>query len=123
MENITLWMNNNWGGDPLGPNYGGDPIHVENEMVKVNAALNLPSHGGTLALHWYEWDTLGYKLGSNHTVCDRHPAPCGFDTHYPNYYPARENCIASVKAMQDVGMRVIPVNLLLGGFLYSIRFI
>ena len=23
LEGITLWMNNNWGPDPLGPNYGG----------------------------------------------------------------------------------------------------
>jgi hypothetical protein len=29
LENITLWMNNNWGGDPLGPNYGGDPEYVK----------------------------------------------------------------------------------------------
>eukprot|EP00040_Diaphanoeca_grandis_P028556 m.165564 g.165564 ORF g.165564 m.165564 type:complete len:821 (+) comp31388_c0_seq1:121-2583(+) len=108
LENITLWMNNNWGGDPLGPNYGGDPEHVKLEMLKVNAVLDLPSHGGHLALHWYEWDTLGYAYGSNHTKCDRTNAPCGFDTHYPDYFPARENCNTSIKAMQDAGMRVIP---------------
>ena len=77
-------------------------------MLAVNARLGLPSHGGALALHWYEWDTLGYALGSNHTVCDRHPAPCGFDTHYPNYFPARPKCAESVAAMQAAGMRVIP---------------
>jgi hypothetical protein len=44
----------------------------------------------------YEWDTLGYALGSNHTKCDRPNAPgishanCGFDTHYPDYFPARQ---------------------------------
>ena len=84
LENITLWMNNNWGGDPLGPNYGGDPAHVQGEMLQVNEVLGLPSHGGHLALHWYEWDTLGYLLGSNHTKCDRAVGGCGFDTHYPN---------------------------------------
>ena len=68
----------------------------------------MPSHGGHLALHWYEWDTLGYALGSNHTKCDRTNAPCGFDTHYPDYFPARVGCKESVKAMQDAGMRVIP---------------
>lgn len=35
LENITLWVNNNWGGDPLGPNYGGDP-----EYVKVRACIS-----------------------------------------------------------------------------------
>lgn len=45
-------------------------------MLKVNGVLDLPAHGGHLALHWYEWDTLGYALGSNHTKCDRVGAPC-----------------------------------------------
>ena len=39
--------------------------YVRNEMLEVNALLGLPAHGGHLALHWYEWDTLGYALGSN----------------------------------------------------------
>jgi len=118
LENITLWMNNNWGGDPLGPNYGGDPMYVQNEMLKVNAVLNLPAHGGHLALHWYEWDTLGYALGSNHTKCGPPAPPCGFDTHYPDYFPARVGCKDSVKAMQDAGMRVIPY---INGQLYDTR--
>ena len=108
LENITLWMSNNWGGDPLGPNYGGDPEHVKLEMLAVNEVLDLPSHGGHLALHWYEWDTLGYELGSNHTKCGSVGKPCGFDTNYPNYFPARVACKESIKAMQDAGMRVIP---------------
>jgi hypothetical protein len=36
----------------------------------------------SLALHWYEWDTLGYKEGSNNTECATE-VTCGFDTHYP----------------------------------------
>jgi len=108
LENITLWMNNNWGGDPLRPNYGGDPEHVKLEFLAVNDRLKLPGHGGVLGLHWYEWDTLGYELGSNHTKCDRTGAPCGFDTHYPNYFPARVGCKEAIAAMQSAGMRVIP---------------
>jgi hypothetical protein len=53
LENVTLWMNNNWGGDPLVPTYGGDPEYVKNEMLKVNRVLALPEHGGHLALHWW----------------------------------------------------------------------
>lgn len=41
-------MNNNWGGDPLGPYYGGDPEYVQNEFLKINEKLNLPGHGGVL---------------------------------------------------------------------------
>ena len=135
-------MNNNWGGDPLRPNYGGDPAYVQNEMLEVNALLGLPAHGGHLALHWYEWDTLGYALGSNRTrssplcVFLPHPTskklwshadtqceptvgpPCGFDTHYPNYFPARTGCSDAIKAMQDAGMRVIPY---INGQLYDTR--
>ena len=112
LPNITLWVNNNWGGDPLGPNYGGDPAHVEEEMLAFNRVLDLGR--GSLGLHWYEWDTLGYAFGSNHTQCDRPPAPgikhanCGFDTHYPNYFPARKGCKESVASMQAAGMRIIP---------------
>ena len=112
-------MNNNWGGDPLRPNYGGDPAYVQNEMLEVNALLGLPAHGGHLALHWYEWDTLGYALGSNHTECEPTVGPpCGFDTHYPNYFPARTGCSDAIKAMQDAGMRVIPY---INGQLYDTR--
>lgn len=119
LENITLWMNNNWGGDPLRPNYGGDPVYVQGEMLKVNELLALPSHGGHLGLHWYEWDTLGYTLGSNHTKCASDPGPpCGFDTHYPDYFPARQGCSAAIKAMQKAGMRVIPY---INGQLYDTR--
>lgn len=108
LENITLWMNNNWGGDPLSPpNNGGDPEHVKEEFLRINAKLGLGRHGGVLALHWYEWDLLGYT-DTNYTKCDRQKAPCGFDTHYPNYFPAREGCAEAVKAMQAEGMRVVP---------------
>ena len=46
--------------------------------------------------------------GSNHTKCDRTGAPCGFDTHYPDYFPARVGCSDAIEAMQAEGMRVIP---------------
>ena len=106
---LTLLCVSSQGGDPLKPNYGGDPAHVQGEMLRVNARLDLPAHGGHLALHWcewppmrrplpfcrapaafrlqdsaltlaarsarYEWDTLGYALGSNNTECDRPKAP------------------------------------------------
>jgi hypothetical protein len=127
-------------------------------MLKLNAKLQLPSHGGILALHWYEWDTLGYAPGSNYTKCDRtppavahmstppvptppvptppvpcppeltravsaesphdhalhdHAVPgpqrCGFDTHYPNYFPARVGCKEAVHAMQAAGEWVLSV--------------
>jgi hypothetical protein len=136
LENVTLWVNNNHGSDPLSspnnpakPLFGGDPAHVQTRMLQLNALLALPEHdAGHVALHWCkstsdlssfvyimtivseglvaipgEWDTLGYALGSNYTSCDRHPAPCGFDSHYPDYFPARVGCKGAIAAMQASG--------------------
>jgi hypothetical protein len=62
---------------------------------------------------------VGYALGSNHTKCDPVTGPpCGFDTHYPNYFPARQGCSDAIKAMQEAGMRVIPY---INGQLYDTR--
>ena len=47
-------------------------------------------------LHWYEWDQLGY--GSNYTNCTSEVS-CGFDTHYPEYFPVRKGFNESVKKM------------------------
>eukprot|EP00755_Sulcionema_specki_P024541 Sspe_Gene.15045::Locus_5215_Transcript_1_1_Confidence_1.000_Length_2934::g.15045::m.15045 len=33
---------------------------------------------------------------------------CGFDTHYPEYFPTRANFNESLKAMQEIGVRVAP---------------
>ena len=47
LEDITLWMNNNWGGDPLKPSYGGDPQHVQQEMLRVrDLPCNVRREGG-----------------------------------------------------------------------------
>ena len=41
---------------------------VHNRVAAIAARFGLPKD--TLALHWYEWDTLGYAVGSNYTDCD-----------------------------------------------------
>ena len=69
-----------------------------------------PGIGGVeapLALHWYEWDTLGYKEGSNYTECESE-ITCGFDTHYPEYFPVRKGFQPALKKMQEIGIRVAP---------------
>ena len=53
-----------------------------------------------VALHWYDWDYLGFQEGNNDNICDnvtnmwgdwKEPKEgvCGFDTHYPEYFPPR----------------------------------
>lgn len=60
-----------------------------------------------MGLHYYEWDLLGYELGSNYTNCTSEVS-CGFDTHYPEYLPARLGFTESVKKMKESGIRVAP---------------
>jgi hypothetical protein len=59
---------------------------VLERMTTLAALLQLPTDA--LALHWYEWDTLGYQLGSEYSNCTSEVS-CGFDTHYPDYFPQR----------------------------------
>ena len=54
-RNMTLWVNNNWGGDPLRPNFGGDPAYVQNEMLEVNSV-------------WRPWVAIHIIMGCTCTV-------------------------------------------------------
>jgi len=88
--NITTWVNSQ---DPI------DPYDVLQNTVNVQNILGLDKDA--LALHWYEWDTLGNQQISfpenNH--CENTTTNfnfdkslgrvCGFDTHYPEYFPVR----------------------------------
>jgi hypothetical protein len=47
---------------------------VLNRVSAIQIRFDLPSE---LGLHWYEWDTLGYKAGSNYTDCTTE-ITCGF---------------------------------------------
>ena len=35
-------------------------------------------------------------------------APCGFDTHYPDFLPMRKGYEHYLKMLQGLGMRVVP---------------
>lgn len=50
-----------------------------------NIARRFDIDEGGLGLHWYEWDTLGYTLGSDYSDCSTE-VTCGFDTHYPGMF-------------------------------------
>jgi len=74
-------------------------------MLSVKRRFDLPSDA--LALHYYEWDTLGYEYGSNYTKCESE-ITCGFDTHYPEYFPTRKGFVERLAEMQAQGIRVAP---------------
>lgn len=62
-----------------------------------------------IALHYYNWDYLGMEItdegklqencsNQTHYIPDE-PDPCGFDTHYGDYFPARVGIDDAVKGM------------------------
>lgn len=102
---LTTWVNSHWQGTDIFDLTGGDPAVVRNRISSINDRFGLGRD--RLALHWYEWDTLGYELGSNYSNCASE-VTCGFDTHYPEYFPVREGFNESLAAMQALGVRVAP---------------
>jgi hypothetical protein len=55
----------------------------------------------------YEWDTLGYAPGSNYSNCTSE-ITCGFDTHYPEYFPVRNGFNRTVTMLQKLGVKIAP---------------
>ena len=43
LENITLWMNNNWGGDPLGPLWCSHPRNTIRAPAQQHAPTSTPT--------------------------------------------------------------------------------
>ena len=90
--NVTTWINSHWQQNDIFNISGGDPQLVQQRALDIAdrfgplVAGRAGEGGPQSALHWYEWDTLGYKEGSNYTEC-KTEVTCGFDTHYPEYCP------------------------------------
>jgi hypothetical protein len=93
-----VWINSHWQQNDIFELAGGDPTVVTRRVSAVHAALDLTA---PLALHWYEWDRLGYKEGSNYTECASEET-CGFDTHYPEYFPERDGFNQTMAALREL---------------------
>ena len=105
MYNLTTWVNSHWQQNDIFNISGGDPAVTANRVSAIADRFKIAKDA--LALHWYEWDVLGYAPGSNYTKC-KTEVTCGFDTHYPEYFPVREGFEAALKSMQALGVRVAP---------------
>jgi hypothetical protein len=108
---LTVWVNSHWQEVDIFNITGGDGEVLQNRMKNIVARFGSPSEG--VGLHWYEWDTLGYDRHSNYTNClaySHSPTQytCGFDTHYPEYFPVREGFLQSVKQLQQMNIKIIP---------------
>ena len=107
LNNVTTWVNSHWQANDVFNKTGGDPPVVQKRVLDVRQRFALGS-GENVGLHWYEWDTLGYKYGSDYSDCDPTDPTCGFDTHYPDYFPVRKGFSSALSAMQANGVRVVP---------------
>eukprot|EP01061_Rhynchopus_euleeides_P041274 TRINITY_DN7162_c0_g1_i2.p1 TRINITY_DN7162_c0_g1~~TRINITY_DN7162_c0_g1_i2.p1 ORF type:complete len:906 (+),score=269.64 TRINITY_DN7162_c0_g1_i2:50-2719(+) len=108
LNNVPVWVNSHWQGNDIFNTSGGDPQVVQQRVLAVQDRFGVKSKfGADLGLHWYEWDTLGYEEGSNYSKCGSE-VTCGFDTHYPEYFPTRQGFQGALKTMQGAGVRVAP---------------
>ena len=57
--NITTWINTHWQDIDIFNISGGDPRVVLQNSINIAKRFGLEKDA--MALHWYEWDTLGYK--------------------------------------------------------------
>ena len=94
-----------------------DPYDVLQNTINIQNRLGLDKDA--LALHWYEWDTLGNQqnLFPDNNYCEANSSAnfqnndgrvCGFDTHYPEYFPVRVGFEEALQRMQQKGIRAIP---------------
>ena len=103
-QNLTVWLNSHWQENDIFNVSGGAPNVVEERVLNIVNRFGLEPN--TMGFHWYEWDTLGYVHGSNYTTCGSE-ITCGFDTHYPEYFPARKGFNATLQRLQK-HVRVTP---------------
>lgn len=57
--NITTWINSHWQNNDIFNTTGGDPAFLALKVAEIVKRFGLEKD--VLGLHWYEWDTLGYK--------------------------------------------------------------
>lgn len=97
-----LWINTHWQTVDVFEPTGGHPRTVLERVNKFKALIG----DCPMLLHWYEWDLLGYT-DSEYSECEQNHV-CGFDSHYPDYFPAREGFQQAVSELADINVRTIP---------------
>ena len=105
-DNVHFWLNSHWQEYDVFNKSGGDPNELVGRVKKFMEIFNDTLSIGEIALHWYEWDKLGFS-DSNYNQCDN-SVRCGFDSHYPRYFPARENFSQAVKDLSLLGVKTVP---------------
>jgi hypothetical protein len=91
-----LWINSHWQCHDVFNETGGDPNFILQNTKLIADLFDQP----TLAMHWYEW-----QQGPNPSAEARYK----FDTHYPDYFPARESFSETVSTLlREKGVYTFP---------------
>ena len=100
---LPIWINTHWQENDVLETGGGDPFVVLKRVERFLNLLDMCVDEDLVLLHWYEWDMLGYKPDGS---CDSNV--CGFDSHYPEYFPAVEGFGQVVEKLKKLGVVVVP---------------
>eukprot|EP00730_Choanoeca_flexa_P008612 TRINITY_DN12511_c1_g1_i10.p1 TRINITY_DN12511_c1_g1~~TRINITY_DN12511_c1_g1_i10.p1 ORF type:complete len:784 (+),score=125.20 TRINITY_DN12511_c1_g1_i10:1795-4146(+) len=94
--NNSIWINSGWQCHDIFNDTEGDPHTVLDVTSKIRARFNR-----TMSLHWYEW-----QQGPDPSPSARYK----FDTHYPDYLPARggDYFRTVVNQLQADGVNILP---------------
>lgn len=105
LADSPLWFNTGWSFYDVFQPLEGDPSTVVERMSSITRRF---SGAGSIALHWYEWQQGKAPDGARYR----------FDTHYPDYFPARGGFADAVAKVQAMGAKVVPY---INGRLFDVR--
>ena len=103
IADTPMWVNTHWQENDVLEVSGGAPATV---VERMHALRRVTGDDIPILLHWYEWDLLGYT-DSNYTDCGSGKL-CGFDSHYPDYFPARDGFTKAVSELASDGVYTVP---------------
>ena len=103
ISDIPVWVNTHWQEKDVLEKTGGSPLTV---LERVKRFQNLIGTDIPVLLHWYEWDRLGYTDDDFETCGSG--AVCGFDSHYPEYFPARKGFTEAVSGLAERNVTSVP---------------
>jgi len=105
LSGSDVWLNTGWQCHDIFEVEEGDPATALDRVTRLAAKWREKGLDSPIGLHWYEWQQ-GPEDGEENRY--------KFDTHYPDYFPARvsddgeELKSATEKMLKDSGVYVYP---------------
>ena len=103
IHDVPFWINSHWQTNDVFETKGGKPSVV---LERVRQFKELVGMEFPMILHWYEWDLLGY-VDEDFEKCASEIV-CGFDSHYPKYFPEREGFLDAAASLRNQNVYTVP---------------